>query len=456
MSKFRLNRRAVLRGAGTVAIALPWLEIMGSERRAVAATAPAKRFLAVYTPGGTVPEKWTPTGTETNPVLGPILAPLAPVQKNLLVLSGVDMKCADGEQSQSGMIAWLTGTGQLSSPPNGGLPGTYSFAGGPSIDQLLAAKISSTKKKKSLEIALRWGTGKSHGRATPMDIVNYANDQPCTPIAPQLDPAAIWRDLFGSLGSGPSPGAAWDKSILDAVAHRYQALAPRLGASDKRKLDAHWQRVRELELRLSATGASCTAPTLADTAGYNPTSGLNSDDTGSIKDLATDSAIPKVGKLMMDMMVMAMACDLTAVGTLQWADSEAKYTIPWLSLPEGHNFYENDGGYRPAELERIYTWYASQHAYLLGEMAKIDMGGHTLLDESVVFFGSEVCHPATHTKLDMPFLLAGGGGLRTGRWVRYEHASHNDLLLSILGLFGDTRATVGNPKFCTGPLTNLT
>ena len=226
--------------------------------------------------------------------------------------------------------------------------------------------------------------------------------------------------------------------------------------SDKRKLDAHLQRVRDLELRLSATGASCTPPTLGDTAGYNPTSGLNSDDTGSIKDLATDSAIPKVGKLMMDMMVMAMACDLTAVGTLQWSDSEAKYTIPWLGLPETHYFYENGGGYHPAELERLYTWYAAQHAYLLQEMAKIDMGGHTLLDESVVFFGSEVAHPATHTKLDMPFLLAGGGGLRTGRWVRYAHASHNDLLLSILQLFGDTRATVGNPTFCTGPLTNLT
>ena len=112
MSKFHLNRRAVLRGAGTVAIALPWLEIMGSERRAVAATAPAKRFLAVYTPGGTVPEKWTPTGTEANFILSPILAPLAPVQKNLLVLSGIDMKSKSGEQSQAGMIAWLTGTAQ--------------------------------------------------------------------------------------------------------------------------------------------------------------------------------------------------------------------------------------------------------------------------------------------------------------------------------------------------------
>jgi len=454
MSKFRLSRRAVLRGAGTVAIALPWLEIMGSERPAVAATAKAKRFLAVYTPGGTVMEKWTPTGTETTVILSPILSPLAPVQKNLLVLSGIDMKSASGEQYQSGMIAWLTGTAQLISPPNG--RGTLYSAGGPSIDQLLADKISSTQKKKSLQIALRWGTGKAHGLPSPIDIVNYADDQPCTQIAPQLDPVAIWQDLFGSLGSTPSPGAAWDKSILDAGAHRYESLAPRLGVSDKQKLDSHLEHIRTLETRIATISPSCTAPTLADTSGYNPVSGLNSSDTGSIVDLATDSAIPKVGKVMMDMMVMAMACDLTAVGTLQWSDSEAKYTIPWLNLLETHKFYENDGGYRPAELELIYTWYAAQHAYLLQEMAKVDMGGHTLLDESVVFFGSEVSHPATHSKLNMPFLLAGGGGLRTGRWVQYDHQSHNDLLLTILGLFGDTRATVGNPAFCSGPLLNLT
>ena len=118
---------------------------------------------------------------------------------------------------------------------------------------------------------------------------------------------------------------------------------------------------------------------------------------------------------MMDMTVMALACDLTAVGFLQWADSEAKYTCPWLNLPETHYFYQNGGGYRPAELERIYTWYSSQHAYLLQQLAGVDLGGQSLLDETVVFFGTELQHPATHAKKNMPFLLAGGGC--GGRWV---------------------------------------
>ncbi len=86
------------------------------------------------------------------------------------------------------------------------------------------------------------------------------------------------------------------------------------------------------------------------------------------------------------------------------------------------------------------------------------MGGHSLLDESVVFFGTELSDPPAHTHTNMPFLLAGGGeGLRTGRWVRYQNnIPHNNLLVSLLNLFGDDRTTFGDPRYCTGPLTNLT
>ena len=111
----------------------------------------------------------------------------------------------------------------------------------------------------------------------------------------------------------------------------------------------------------------------------------------------------------------------------------------------------------PVQCDQIATWYSQQHLYLIQQMAAVDMGGHSLLDESVVFFGSELSEPPTHKKLNMPFMLAGGGGgLRTGRWVKYAGSpSHNNLLVSILGLFGDVRTTFGDPAFCTGPLANL-
>jgi hypothetical protein len=165
-----------------------------------------------------------------------------------------------------------------------------------------------------------------------------------------------------------------------------------------------------------------------------------------------------VGKLMTDMMVMALACDMTGVATLQWSDTEAKHTFPWLGLPEHYAYYQNDGGYHPVQCEQIATWYSSQHAYLLQEMAKVDMGGHSLLDESVVFFGSERQDPANYSKANMPFLLAGkGGGLRPGRWLRFPSGtSHNGLLVSILNLFGDARTSFGTTQYAIPALAGLT
>ncbi|WP_437961751.1 DUF1552 domain-containing protein [Sorangium sp. So ce119] len=458
MSNFRLSRRAVLRGAGAIAIALPWLEIMGPERTARAAPAPAKRFLSVYTPGGTVINRWRPSGTETNFTLGPILSPLAPVQDRLLVVDGLDLKSARGEQHQSGIIAWLTGTAQEGSS-NGG------YGNGPSVDQVIASRISAGQKAKaSIEIAVRWATGKSHGLVSPMNAANFETAAPFKPIPPRLDPVEIFTELFGTLdptaGNDAARRLARKRSILDFLDGRYSALSSRLGAADRQKVDQHLTKIREIEMSLNnvpVETSACKAPERVDTSDYNPRTGLNSSDNGSIKDTSTDAAIPKVGKLMMDMLVMSLACDITAVGTLQWSDTEAKHTFPWLNLTEHHHYYQHDGGFKPAECELICNWYSKQHLYLLQEMEKVDMGGHSLLDESVVFFGSELSDPPSHNKTNMPFLLAGGGGgLRTGRWLRYPNLPHNNLLVSILNLFGDARDTFGDPRYCTGPLTNLT
>src|SRR5687768_15751960 len=230
------------------------------------------------------------------------------------------------------------------------------------------------------------------------------------------------------------------KSVLDFVNKKYTALSNRLGALDKAKLDQHLTKIREIEMSISipppVVTASCKQPIKAETADYNPKSGLNSANDGSIKDTSTDAAIPKVGKFMTDMLVMALACDLTGVVSFQWSDTEAKHTFPWLTLSEHHHHYQHDGGFNAAECERICNWYSKQHLYLLEQMQAVDMGGHTLLDESVVFFGSELQDPPTHAKTNMPFMLAGnGGGLRTGRWLRAPGGtSHNALLVALLNL----------------------
>jgi hypothetical protein len=209
--------------------------------------------------------------------------------------------------------------------------------------------------------------------------------------------------------------------------------------------------LRELEQRVAAT---CSAPVLVDTSDYDPAAGLLSDDIGSVRAVETDAAIPKVGRLMMDMLVMALACDITPVATLMWSDTEAKHTLPWLGLNEHVHYYMNDGGYHPEELTQIFTWYASQHLYLIEQLAQVSVGERTLLDETVVFFGSHLQHPANHAKTDMPFLVAGGG--LPGKWHDAGHRPHNDLLLALCNLLGGERTTFGDPQFCTGPLGGLT
>jgi hypothetical protein len=460
MSQFRLSRRAVLRGAGSIAIALPWLEVMSEGRQARAQTAatPAKRFVAVYQPGGTVRSKYTPTGSESDFMLSPILSPFEPVKSKLLVVDGLDMKCADQtklgvEQHQGGIVGMLTGAVQ---------PGAGNYPKSPSIDQVLAATLSAGKPRASIEVAVRWATGKSHGLIHPINALNFEAKAPNSPIPPRLDPQQIFKDLFGtSMPTTPGETAPIEalrkQSILDFVDRRYASLALRLGSEDRLKLENHLEKIRAMEKAISTmpppTSTACVAPTMVDTSEYNPKSGLNADNDGVVKDRETDAAIPAVGKFMMDMLVMALACDTTGVVTLQWSDTEAKHTFPWLNLSEHHHYYQHDGGFKPAECEKICTWYSQQHTYLIQQMQAIDMGGHSLLDESVVFIGSELQDPPAHAKNNMPFLLAGnGGGLRTGRWLKYNGLPHNQLLVSLLNLYGDMRTSFGDSRFATGPL----
>ncbi|HWA76005.1 MAG TPA: DUF1552 domain-containing protein [Polyangiaceae bacterium] len=458
MSKFTLSRRTVLRGAGTIAIALPWLEVMGTERaHAQTAGTPLKRFITVYQPGGTVREgaigdKYTPTGSESSFTLSPILAPFEPFKSRLLIADGLDCKCGDQaqfqvEQHQGGGMGWLTGAIQ---------PGANNLLKAPSIDQILAARLSAGKAFSSLEVAVRWATGKSHGKLHPINALYFAAAAPYGAIPPRLDPQDIFKTLFGSTpttGGGVDVALERKKSILDFVDKKYVSLSAKLGTSDRAKLDQHLTQIRDLENRLKSTSTTpptvaCKAPTKVDTTGYNPSSGLNSSDTGSILDLETDKKIPDVGKFMMDMLVMALACDKTGVASLDWSDTEAKHTFPWLNLSEHHHFYQHDGGFKPTECAKIATWYSEMHAYFLQKLQAVDMGGHTLLDETLLFFGTEISRPDVHSKKNMPYLVAGGDGkiVKTGRWVKFGGVPHNRLLTSLLNAYGDTRTKFGDDR----------
>ncbi|MES1207286.1 MAG: DUF1552 domain-containing protein, partial [Pseudomonadota bacterium] len=268
MRPFKLDRRTVIKGAGTIAIALPWLEIMGrgSKARAQTASVPLKRFVTVYQPGGAVRsgangDKYTPTGTETAFTLSPVLAPLANYQSRLLVVDGTNLTCGDQskygvEQHQGGEVGWLTGAIQQGA-------GNYIPKSSPSIDQVLAARLSAGKPYGSLQLAVRWATGKSHGKLSPINAMNFSDTGP---IPPRLDPQDVFNTLFGSLSGGTGMGGAGGtggvdptviaanrrKSILDFVDRKYAALEAKLGADDRARIDQHLTEIRSLEQRMMA------------------------------------------------------------------------------------------------------------------------------------------------------------------------------------------------------------
>jgi uncharacterized protein DUF1552 len=206
--------------------------------------------------------------------------------------------------------------------------------------------------------------------------------------------------------------------------------------------------VRDLEARLAANvsvGSSCVKPAA-------PTIDFKANDN-----------FPAIGKAQMDLLVMALACDLTRVATIQWERSVGDVRFTWLGATRGHHTISHDADTVTDSVEmltKINVWYSQQLAYLLGKMASIKEGAGTMLDNTLVFWCNELSRGNVHSHPDMPFVLAGGAGgaLKTGRWLVYPKATsvpHNNLLVSIMNVMGLPDTTFGNPAFCTGPLSNL-
>jgi hypothetical protein len=442
----KLARRTVLR-AGGAAIALPFLEAMGA-RRAQAA-GPTKRLVAMFSANGTIMKNWAPAGTETAFTLSPILGPLEPFQRKIIVLQGVDQQAGGaGDDHQNGMAGWLTGQPTNGGPFKGGNGENGGWANGISVDQLLAAEISKsvTTKFRSLELGVQSDNG---GGATNWSRMCYAAAD--RPVPPEVTPATAFARVFADLGA--APGAvdkvrAQRKSVLDAVLGQLDYVRTRVSADDARRIDAHLAAVRDIESRLG-TGAGVVGATCAKPA-QEPVANINANDS-----------FPAVGKLQMDILVMALACDLTRVASLQWSRAVSDTRFTWLGISRGHHEMSHDGDNVAAsmdQLTQINRWYAQQLAYLLGKMDQIVEPGGTLLDNSLVLWGNELTKGNVHSHGDAAFVLAGsaGGYLQTGRNLSYQgNVPHNNLLVSVLNAMDVPATTFGKPEWCTGPLARL-
>jgi hypothetical protein len=440
----RLRRRALLGGLAGTLFALPFFESL-APKEARAAGQP-KRLVVFFTPNGTVPDAWV-NGGETDFTLGPILTPLAPHRDDLVILTGMNNESAyhgPGDDHQRGMGTMLTGIEMEPGQYKGGCDTcpAAGFAGGASIDQVIAQQIGHQTKLASIELGVQVHDSDDWSR------MSYSG--PGTPMPPIDDPALTYDRLFKDLDADPAGQKRLSEErhmVLAAIMGDADKLRPKLGSDDRTKLDQHLSSLESIDKHLDqivTVGGQCQKPGAPNGVG----------------DIYDPAQFELIGKLQMDMLVMALTCDVTRVGSIQWTRSVGDIAMSWLGVPEGHHalsHYGLDDQTARDYLVKINTWYAEQLGYLIAKMKGVTEGTGTLLDNTVIFWCNELAVGSAHSHNDMRFLLAGGcgGAIKTGRHLHYNGDPHNNLLVSLGRAMDLDMTTFGNPAYCTGPLAKL-
>jgi hypothetical protein len=434
----KLTRRSILRGAGGVALGLPFLE---SAARAQAAPL---RLLVFVHGQGTVLSRWKPTQVGTPFDLPMLLQPLAPHQAKLNVWSGIhnDVRKMMGGNGHNAPGRSLMSANVFSNPTNEG-----SAAAGPSMEQVLAARIQGPTPFRTIDLRVGGGVGEYQMFFAARDV----------PVSGESDPRAAFARLTRDLPAAgapapPSPAArlrANRPAVLDAVNESYSRLIAGAGAEDRLRLQQHAARVDELEKSLAtkpsapqaSMGCRRVDPMLPAT--YKPYDGAQ-ENLGSRAQLQNA--------------VLALSCDLTRVVTVQYTNYDGP-TFPWLGLGltgGWHARVHMHGGDNPEGMARAFQWYSQEFAYLLAQLDSVSEGSGTLLDHTLVLWLSEFGDGGAHDTRNLPVVLAGGlgGKLKTGRHLAFANRSHNDLFTTILNLFGGTDTSFGHPapELNKGPL----
>lgn len=435
-----MNRRQFLRRLGAAAAVSPFVPLFDAH-----AQSGPKRLILVFTPHGTLYDAWKPTGTETAFTLGPLLAPLAKMQKKIVVIGGMAMPDKGvGAPHTKGLPLIYTASTLLEDMTfirGDGSGGRYfGWNSGPSVDQFILQKTGVKTPYPSLELGVR--SGGSH----PASRMIFADAK--RPLVPEQNPYSFFDRMFTSKGDVLR---AERRSAIDSVKADIDALVPRLAADDRPKLQAHLDAIRAVEKRLDVNNMQCQSTPMPMALGGTRVDPNAADNTAWTLDRQ------------LELMALALACDGTRFTSLQFTVGDNDNSMyKWLDInDQGHHTLthasDTDMNAR-AELTKIYTWYADRFAYLLDRLDAVPEGNGTMLDNSLVVWGSELGKGNTHSFQNTPFVLAGGAGgaLKTGRFLDVpKGTTHNRLLVSICNLFGVAVDKFGNTDPAAGPLPRL-
>jgi hypothetical protein len=434
----RITRRALLGGAG-VALSIPLLESLWPRRSATAGVPELPRRLVVwYVPcgiNGSTPNAFRPATAGAAYALPPMLAPLAALRSEVLVLSGLANRPAQASYLgvSDGAGDHARGTGSYLTNARIVKTEGAGVRNGVSFDQVAAAAVGSSTRLPSLQLGVDGGaaTGGCDSGYSCAYARNISWADATTPVPKLTNPAVVFDRLFagGESESLRARREVYQASVLDYVRDDATRLQSALGATDRHKLDQYLTAVRELERRILASGvsASCTAPP-------RPVDGLAFTDHVGVMNQLT---------------AMALRCDATRVVTFMLGNAGSSRDYSFIGAPGAHHelSHHMSDPDKLAKLQTIGTWEVRQFANLLTQLdAMREPDGTSLLDNTAVLFSSEIADGNSHTHSGLPVLLAGrcGGALDPGRHVVYaEERPIANLYLALLRALGSSATSFG-------------
>lgn len=442
-----LPRRTFLKGMGA-SLGLPFLEAMlpgtvlaGAAAKGAAAAVAPTRMAFVFFPNGAIMRDWKPTTEGKDYELPKTLTSLAKHKSDMLVISGLahDKGRANGDGAGDharSCAVFLTGCQPKKT-------GGADIQAGMSVDQVAAEKYGKETKLPSLELGIEGGrqAGSCDSGYSCAYSSNISWKSPSQPMAKEVNPKLAFERLFGDSRDEQARAERdfYRKSILDFVVEDSGKLNTRLGTTDRRKLDEYFTSIREIEKRIERA----------------------SNNRGKLPDRPAPDGIPDTltehVRLMYDLMVMGFQTDTTRISTFMLASEGSNRTYPEVDVNEAHHqlSHHRNEEEKMVKIQRIDQYLADQFAYFIDRMKATKDGDKSLLDRSMIVYGSGISDGNRHSHHDLPVLMLGKGNgtIATGRHMKVEgEVPMANLFLSMLDRVGAPTERLGDS---TGKLAGL-
>ena len=401
---YRIHRRTFLRGAAGALLPLPWLNLMEASVKNNDSETPPLRFMTLFKPNGVHPPSWNINGgTEHDFRMSPLMKPFEKHKDDLLILDNM---------GDFGFSSHASSTRRF-------LSGHHENSKTASIDQLIADQIGRETPHRSLELT-------TEGLFTNKIGCSYISyDHQGQPIPRESDPQLVFDRLFRSPMQHPEKRRNMS-SLLDRVREDTRALNRKAGREDQQVLDAYLTVVRETEQRLENLENSAI-PAIDVSDEHRPPRALN---------------LNEQVESMIDLISLALWTDSTRCISYMLGNSNSRMIFDFLGVKEQHHylshFFRNFSRSNIDGLLKISLWHMEKFDYLLNRLKSYKDHQGTLLDHTIVLFGSGMGHSDNHTVKRIPMILAGGKDrLKTGRYLRYsENQELGRLHLALMEQFG--------------------